>query len=85
MTQQTAAATDSDGAAIEANFVSSGMQVAVSASEAAGLAADTNFATNLQSAVATSMSVEASTVTVKSVTVASDGSGSLQVDYEVVI
>ena len=57
------------------------MQLAVSTSDLNGLAADATFGDNLQSAIAATMSVDPSTVAIKSVNVVN---GKLQVEYDVV-
>ena len=77
----TATATGSSGETIEANVVSSSLQLAVSTDDLNGLAADATFAKNLQRAIATTMRVDPSTVKIKSVNVFD---GELQVEYDVI-
>ena len=81
VTPLAATATGSSGETIEANVVSSSLQLAVSTADINGLAADATFGNNLQSAIATTLNVDPSTVAIKSVNVVN---GELQVEYDVV-
>ena len=57
------------------------MRLDVSTADINGLAADATFGNNLQSAIATTLNVDPSTVAIKSVNVVN---GELQVEYDVV-
>ena len=81
MTANAATATGSSGETIEANVMSSSLQLAVSTDDLNGLAADATFGNNLQSAIATTLNVDPGTVAIKSVSVVD---GQVQVEYDVV-
>jgi hypothetical protein len=81
VTTSAATAAGSSGEALSSNTVSSSLQLAVTSDDPTALAADTTFESNLQSSIADTLGIDASTVDITSVT--TDSSGNVQVQYEV--
>ena len=86
VTQEHATATGSSGETIESSVVSSSFQLSLTSptdmTALRTLANDTTFHNNLQTSIAETLGVDASTVRITSVTVRADGSQ--HVDYEIV-